>query len=159
MALPVWVLSVCVIFGCAGPVLPRAFSSSERARLVAAGRLLLASLPVDGAWTLGPWSSRVVGAGAQWLRLAWCSCPRHMESSQTRGRTCVLCIGRWARLHSTTREEFYLLKIIALPIWWPFSHIRAWVLPFLIVLIAKILPLPSSFFFLLLSFLKSSILL
>ena len=32
------------------------------------------------------------------------SCPQHVDSSQTRDRTCVLCIGRQILNHWTTRE-------------------------------------------------------
>ena len=32
------------------------------------------------------------------------SCPQHVESSQTRDRTCVLCIARWILNPWTTRE-------------------------------------------------------
>ena len=46
----------------------------------------------------------------------------HVGSSQTRGRTCVPCIGRWVLNHRTTREvpvsDFVMLsfKILEIPL-------------------------------------------
>ena len=51
-----------------------------------------------------------------WLLLLWNTgsrhsglvAPWHVESSQTRDRTCVLCIGRWILIHCTTKEVPHL---------------------------------------------------
>ena len=44
------------------------------------------------------------GAHAQWLWLMGLVAPRHVESSQTRDKTCVPCIVRWILNHWATRE-------------------------------------------------------
>ena len=42
--------------------------------------------------------------GTQQLWHTGLDVPHHVESSRTRDRTCVPCIGRWILYHWTTRE-------------------------------------------------------
>ena len=76
-------------------------------------------------WSL-LWSggSRYVGFSgcstqAQLLWLTGLVAPHHVESSQTRDRTCVPCIGRWFLIYCTTREVVNnSLKMFLLPVLW-----------------------------------------
>ena len=43
--------------------------------------------------------------GTQQLWHTGLDVPQHVESSRTRDRTCVPCIGRWVLIHCTTRES------------------------------------------------------
>ena len=48
------------------------------------------------------------------VQKSWCTglvALRHVDSSQTRDRTCVLCISRWILIHRTTREVPLLLFV------------------------------------------------
>ena len=65
-----------------------------------------------GAWAQSLWltGSR---AQAQQLWRTGLVAPWHVESSQTRARTCVPCIGRWILNHCATREtpmSLYFIK-------------------------------------------------
>ena len=67
-------------------------------RLLAAVASLLWSMASE---VLGLTSYRTQ---AQWLWHMGLVAPRHVESSWTRDRTLVPCIGRWILNHWTTRE-------------------------------------------------------
>ena len=46
---------------------------------------------------------RALGTQAQWLHCTGLVARRHVQSSWTRNRTCIPCIGRWILIHWTTR--------------------------------------------------------
>ena len=52
------------------------------------------------------------GVGASVVGLTGLVAPRHVESSLTRDRTCVPCMGRWILIHCTTREVPYNVVLI-----------------------------------------------
>ena len=56
-----------------------------------------------GAQALGTWASVVAAHGLSSCD-TWLRCSRHVESSCTRDRTHIPCIGRWILIHCTTRE-------------------------------------------------------
>ena len=59
------------------------------------------------AWSLGQAGFSSCGKRTQQLWHMDFAPPRHMESSQTRDRTCFSCIGRWILNHWTTREVLF----------------------------------------------------
>ena len=59
------------------------------------------------AWSLGQAGFSSCGKRTQQLCHMGFAPPRHMESSQTRDRTCFSCIGRWILNHWTTREGLF----------------------------------------------------
>ena len=56
----------------------------------------------------------LVGLSYCGVQQSWCTglaAPRHVESSQTKDRTCVPCIGRWILNHWPTRKVAKVFQI------------------------------------------------
>ena len=67
----------------------------------------------SGAQARGGLASAVAACRAQWLWHVGPVALQHVESSQTRDRTRVPCIGRRSVIHCTTREVHFPLFLIS----------------------------------------------
>ena len=90
-----WVLvAVCRL----SPVVARGAYSSWQVQGSHCGRFSYCGARALGTQVQTPWCTGLVAL-------------RHLDSSQTRDRTCVPCISRWILIHCTTREVPLLLFV------------------------------------------------